>query len=577
MTIPWNDQLGEWNPQLFREIKGRFKPRNISIAVAISLVGQLLVLMSFASQLPVADEGRQVVQQTIYNRYCTGIHQDYSSLLTCISDDLGGFVINWQLWWKDVFAWLSIISIFTLLLVGIYMLISDLSKEEQRGTLNFIRLSPQSSQTILLGKMLGVPALLYLVGFLALPLHLVSGLASHISPSVILGFYAVLATSCLFFYSLALLFGLAIAHRLGGFQAWLGSGVVLMFLFGTTRIILNPGNIISHFPADWVTLFSPVVLLDYLPLEHNFVNHTPTYDLQDLKWYYLPVGTSIWSAIGLMLLNYGVWTYWIWQGLKRCFHNPSATLLSKQQSYWLTATFEAVILGFALNPVVTSWRSYSKGLFENFQMLLVFNLMLFLCLIVTLSPHRQAMQDWVRYRHQMRSSRKHGILSDLVWGEKSPSVVAIAFNLAIASVTLLTWILFWPGNEYLIPALRGLFLNCSVIFVYAMVAQLMLFMKAQKRVAWAAVTVGALVVLPPVILSLLSISTTQSEHALAWMFSAFPWAVVENATGMTVFLAIIGQSLVTVLLTLQLTRQLQKAGESSTKALLSGRSSMVTR
>jgi hypothetical protein len=425
--------------------------------------------------------------------------------------------------------------------------------------------------------MLGVPVLLYLVGLLALPLNLVSGLAGQISLSVILGFYAVLATSCLFFYSLALLFGLAIAHRLGGFQAWLGSGVVLMFLWVTTAMTLSPGNIITHYPADWVTLFSPLVVLDYLQLETNFLNNTPSYDLQDLKWYYLPVSASVWSAIGFMLLNYGVWTYWIWQGLKRCFHNPTATLLSKQQSYWLTATFEAVILGFALNPDVTSWRSYSKGLFENFQILLVFNLMLFLCLIVVLSPHRQAMQDWARYRHQMRSTRKKGIMSDLIWGEKSPSVVAIGLNLAIASVMLLTWIVFWPENEYQIPALSGLLLNCSVIFIYAVVAQLMLFMKAQKRVVWAAITVGSLVVLPPVILGLLSIAPTESEHALAWMFSAFPWAVVENATGMSVFLAIIGQSLITGLLTLQLTRQLQKAGESSTKALLSGRSSAIAR
>jgi len=278
-----------------------------------------------------------------------------------------------------------------------------------------------------------------------------------------------------------------------------------------------------------------------------------------------------------MLLNHGVWTYWVWQGLKRCFHNPSATLLSKQQSYWLTATFEVAILGFALNPEVTNWRNYSKGLFENFQLLLVFQLLLFLCLIAALSPHRQAMQDWARYRHQMRSSRKRGMLADLIWDEKSPALVAIALNLAIASVSVLSWILLWPASEYDIPALRGLLLNCSVIFVYAAVAQLMLFMKAPKRVPYAAVTVGLLVVLPPVVFSLLSMATYESEHALLWMFSAFPWAVVEQTTGMTVFLAVIGQSLATALLSLQLTRQLQKAGESSTKALLSARSPVTTR
>jgi hypothetical protein len=577
MLIPWIDQLGEWNPQLFREIKGRFKPRNILIAVATSLVGQLLLLMSFAGQLPVADERKRGFRDVITSRYCTGTHPGYSSVLTCTSDGLGGFVINWQLWWTDVFTWLSIIGMFALLLVGIYMLISDLSKEEQRGTLNFLRLSPQSSRSILTGKLLGVPVLLYLVGFLALPLHLLSALSGHIPVSLILGFYSVLGGSCLFFYSLALLFGLVISHRLGGFQAWLGSGVILMFLYVTTAMVLNPSNIVSHFPADWVTLFSPAVVLNYMPVEGNFLKNAPIDDLEQLKWYYLPVGTSVWSLVGLMLLNYGVWTYWVWQGLKRCFHNPSATLLSKQQSYWLTATFEVVILGFALNPEATNWRNYSKGLFENFQMLLVFQLLLFLCLIAALSPHRQAMQDWARYRHQMRSSRKRGMLADLIWDEKSPALVAIALNLAIASVTVLSWILLWPASEYDIPALRGLLLNCSVIFVYAAVAQLMLFMKAPKRVPYAAATVGLLVVLPPVVFSLLSMATYESEHALLWMFSAFPWAVVEQTTGMTVFLAVIGQSLATALLSLQLTRQLQKAGESSTKALLSARSPVTTR
>jgi hypothetical protein len=55
---------------------------------------------------------------------------------------------------------------------------------------------------------------------------------------------------------------------------------------------------------------------------------------------------------------------------------------------------------------LADWRSYPKGLFENFQMLLVFNLLLFLCLIAALSPHRQAMQDWARYRHQNRPANE---------------------------------------------------------------------------------------------------------------------------------------------------------------------------
>ena len=35
--------IWEWNPQLFREIKGRLKTRNIAIATAIALIGQGLI------------------------------------------------------------------------------------------------------------------------------------------------------------------------------------------------------------------------------------------------------------------------------------------------------------------------------------------------------------------------------------------------------------------------------------------------------------------------------------------------------------------------------------------------------
>jgi ABC-type Na+ efflux pump permease subunit len=83
---------------------------------------------------------------------------------------------------------LSVIGIFALIVIGTYLLISDLAHEERRGTLNFIRLSPQSPENILVGKLLGVPILLYLVAVLAVPLHLWAGLAAQISLMRILSF-----------------------------------------------------------------------------------------------------------------------------------------------------------------------------------------------------------------------------------------------------------------------------------------------------------------------------------------------------------------------------------------------------
>jgi hypothetical protein len=568
MALPRIEQIGEWNPQLFREIKGRLLPRNILIATAVSLVSQLLLLMSFSSQLPVPNESATAIS----NRYCTGTAPPYS-LPICLADGFKGFVINWSLWWKDVFVGLSIMGIFALFVIGTYMLVADLAKEERRGTLNFLRLTPQSSPSILMGKMLGVPMLLYFVGFLALPLHLLAGLSGGISLSLILGYYVVLGASCWFFYSVALLLGL-VGKWLGGFQAWLGSGVVLMFLFAMTIMLIN-SSYATHSPLDWLMLFNPEIVLPYLMGSYSLdASTTENYrsSLQQLTYFSMPVGSSIWSIVGLMVLNFGLWTYWIWQGVKRCFHNPSGTVLGKQQSYWLTACLEAVILGFAVNPEVGQWKSYNQLAFNNFQVLLVFNLLLFLGLIAALSPQRQAMQDWMRYRHQQRSAHKRGVLLDLVWGERSPALVAVALNLAIASSILLPWILLWPSSDLKVPALWGLLVSVSLTLLYAAIAQLMLLMKTPKRAVWATTSVGGLIVLPPIIFRFLSM--TPMDNPAVWLFSAFPGASLETTTGISVFLAVIGQSLTFSLLSFQFTRQLQKVGESDLKALLSGRSSL---
>jgi hypothetical protein len=578
MALPRIEQIGEWNPQFFREIKGRLVPRNIVIATAVSLVSQLILLISFSTQLPVPNDSATAIS----HRYCTGTAASEYALPICLTDGFKGFVINWSLWWKDVFVWLSIMGIFALLVVGTYMLIVDLAKEERRGTLNFLRLTPQSSPSILMGKMLGVPMLLYLVGFLALPLHLLAGLSGGISLSLILSYYVVLAASCWFFYSVALLLGLT-GKWLGGFQAWLGSGVVLMLLFPMTIMLMN-GSDATDSSFDWLMLFNPEMALPYLMGSYSLdasttANYSST--LQQLTYFFVPVGSSIWSIVGLMVLNFGLWSYWIWQGVNRCFHNPTGTLLGKQQSYWLTACFEVVILGFAVNPEVGQGESYTQGAFENFQLILVFNLLLFLSLIAALSPQRQGMQDWIRYRHKQRSAHKRGVLLDLIWGERSPALVAIALNLAIASSILLPWILLWPNSELEIPtlfnirALWGLLVSSSLTLLYAAVAQLMLLMKTPKRAVWAATSVGGLIVVPPMIFGFLWMTATNNPGV--WLFSAFPGESLAYTTGFSVFLAVIGQSLTFGLLSLQLTRQLQKVGESDLKALLSECSSLKLR
>lgn len=573
MISSWLDRIGDWNPQLSRELKGRLKSRNALIAMVISLVGQLLVVLSAYGKLPQNDVLMQPAQQNV-SRYCTG-NKPYpdADVYSCLSDGFGNVIVNWQSWWLTVFLSLSFAGIIILSVVGTYLLVSDLNQEERRGTLNFIRLSPQPTQGILLGKLLGVPSLLYLVVVLALPLHIWAGQSASISLSRIAVLYIVLAASCLFFYSVGLLYGL-VGAKLGDFQAWLGGGVALVFY-----LWLLSYSSIAHGPVDWLRLFSPTVVLPYVISAADASVSLMPYSLRSynqLQWFDLPISGNLLSITGFTLLNCGLWTYWVWQSLQRCFRNRTGTILSKRNSYLLVACFEILVVGFALqtlpmdfseplgNPEV-ALRWFSR----NLNQLLVLNLLLSLVMIAVLSPHRQTLQDWARYRRDGSSNGKFAqvsLLKDLVFGEDSPALVAIAFDLILMGAIASSWVMFWAAETNQTKALLTLVLNVGVVLICAAIAQLMLLMKTPKRVLWAFGTVLSLTLLPALTLQMLSLHA--SEMPILWLFSAFPGSALPHVTLTTALITLLGQFGVFSLLSLKVIQQLRKAGKSASKALL---------
>ena len=550
------NNLLDWNPQFFREIKGRLKQRNIILASILSLLTQLFIVIFYLGELPHAETEREQ-----FSRYCFGFAEDYAQSHLCKTDLLGNWVINWQLLWLDLFICLSIISIFTLLVVGTYMLIADLTKEESKGTLNFIRLSPQSATSILIGKIFGVPIMLYGIILSALPLHFAAGLNAQIPVSLIFGFYGGLIASCAFFYSAAILLSLLNSSSVG-FKPWLGSGTVFLFLFVMTGMVMD--NSVSNTVLDWLTLFYPGRVLPYLAdatyLPHESVSYLHKNQLTDLLFY----GQSWWKnpgvGISLIIGNSLLWTYWLWQGLKRRFHNPTQTILSKQQSYWFTGWFVALALGFTLQT------TNRHNLLPNFILLQCLLVLMFLGLMATLSPHRQTLHDWARYRHQ-QNKQSRGLWKELILGEKSPSTVAIALNIMIATVYILPSLFLFPFNQELSSVFWGLLISISIILLYALVAQLILLMKSPKRAIWASGSILALIIIPVLCLGVFGIEP--SELPLPWLFTFLPVVGVESAKISTVMTAILGQWLAIALVSFQMTRQLRQAGASETKVLFS--------
>ena len=575
------DKLGDGNPQLLREIKGKLKPRNLLISGGISLMGQFLVFLSFQAQIPVPNLNN--LQRNFQHKLCTGtgikeisappsppgVYAPPPEKLynLCTLNAAGdGFEINWHLWWQEMFIVLSLISIFGLIVAGVYMLINDLAQEEKRGTLNFIRLSPQSGKNILVGKILGVPILLYFVTLLAFPLHLYAGFAANINPAIIFGFDGVLILSCIFFYTAALLFGL-FGQGFKGFQPWIGSGLVLFFLWlATAKPILENS-------ADWINLFSPGILLAYLPkYTHKY------YYLNDIYWEYFKVeklrffgqllGENYISTLTLITVNLLVGISCLWTSLNSRFVNPNKPILTKAQSYILVASWQMLLLGFSLYDYNYNY-GYQYRMRENFQIIIVSNLILFLGLIAALSPQRQTLLDWARYGQEKKKDLwDMSDIKDLLFHEKSPAILTIAVNLGIMAVILGLWTFTWGNKNHASEALASLIVTISIILVYAIIAQTILFARSPRSSQLALGAIAGLILIP--IPLFLALQIDPYKHPLWWMFTAFPWVGVEKATAMSVFIASVSQLSIFTVLTARFNHVLKKAGESEMKSLLSG-------
>ena len=283
----------------------------------------------------------------------------------------------------------------------------------------------------------------------------------------------------------------------------------------------------------------------------------PLENLEQLLFYGQPLWTKATVGISLVLFNFSLWTYWCWSLLKRRFHNPVSTLLSKVQSYWITTWFVAIALGFTLQSTTANVNS-------EYFIFLQFCLVVWgLVLIAALSPHRQKLHDWARYRHQ--TNKNSGIWQELVFGENSPSTVAVAINLTLATAYIAPSI-FIHLNRDTHHLLWGFILSAGNIIFLAIAAQLILTIKARKRSVWSIIAVASMIILPPVCLGMAEIDPTVTPSA--WLFSFIPTVATEYATVSTIVLAVLGQWLAISLVGFQMTRKLKQAGASETKILL---------
>jgi hypothetical protein len=559
--------IGDLNPQLLRELKGRFKNLPIILTIVISIIIQVILFFSqlqsypdqyYAIQSPycnlstvysenmrsINSEESQIHQklQSEFNYYSRKENYDLSKIKTLkkqISDNSNKYQkkrdklnitpycppneINSQLWWQDnmgkIFKAISELLIYSLLVGGVYFLIHDLSKENRQGSLNFIRLTPQSAKSILLGKGLGVPILLYIAIFLAIPLQFFTGLASKVPFTSILGFDVILIFCSMVFYSVALLFTL-VTPRLSAFQSWLGAGLVFTYLSWSKNINFNGTP--THTPPNFISLFNPYFFIPGVNVDYVW---------EKVQWFGINFEKRGASLAIFTTCFYVITSCFIWQSLERRFNNIEANILSKKQSYILTFCFTIILFGsIDLRLFLPSTPLKYHDFYEILKSLITGYIFLSMYLILALTPGRQKLQDWSRYRrfesHKKWLDKK--LIKDLIFNDKSPSTVAMFINTMIYLVFCSGFILaFNVTNTAKLYGLTSQAIATSLMILYAAIFQLSLFSKSQHRILWGIGNLAAVILIPIIFMGMLyNLIFVNSESGLFAITA--PFTVLDN-------------------------------------------------
>jgi hypothetical protein len=542
------DKLGDSNPQIFRELKERLTPRNITLALVCAAIVQGLVLLYFNGQIPVpTDEALSAQKLGVHSSYClvppnSGYDESY-----CRLSPIGGFVIDWQKWWLDIFTCLAWMLPFGLILGSVYTLVADLVREEKRGTLNFIRLSPQSAQTIFSGKIIGVPILIYLTIAAILPLHFMAGMNAGGNILLLLSWDLAIA---------ALTFLLA-------------SATVLYVLLGGVQAILS--TVAIGYP-----LWMPLMAINTV-VTRSIERDGDALGFDSLRWFGLPiVDNAIWFyAFGICTCL--VASYWVWQALERRYLAPTATIVGKSQSYSLNLCWQLWIAGFAVSAILSgSGGSYARSSAANFLATIDFAALVLL--IPTLLPSKQALQDWSRYRrervtHPQRKFWQRELVKDLIGNDKSPALLAVAINLGMALVLWLPLSIFafarlLTGVQFAV----SICIAASLIAIYAAIAHLALFFNFKQRKMWIICSIGGVMFLPMVGAFVLSPSHAPTGlAAILLVFSPLASFGIPQLPMGALVASILTQLGIFSFLTRQLQRKLQQSGQSQTNRLAADR------
>jgi hypothetical protein len=493
------DRIGDLNPQLFRELKGRLTGSSLTATLIGSVLIQIVIgLFLF---------GDRSFKERFY---------------------------------YDIFQCLNWLMPICLIIGGIYTLISDLNQEEKRGTLNAIKLSPQSGRSIFLGKILGVPSLVYLAVLSIVPMHLVLAVVNGANLGLILTWYCTIGVTTYLFLSLTILY---ILH--GGKFAILLSVLAL-------KPVSSFVGIYNHY-------------LDSAVSHKEWINNSPPL----FSWFYLPVVNNIWLFYCWVCGIFLVISHWLWQAIERKYINPAGKILTKEHSYWINVSFQFWLIGFAL-PLVTEAVDFNSSAL-TLTIFYSIGTVWVICLIPIILPSQRMMQEWSYTWHKQFKDRhfqswNQDLIQNLIWHDRSPSVLAMAINLAISAIVWgLCVIAFVHDLELLIKFISGIALASILTLIYT-VAINFTCLRSPLKGAGVAAPIFLMSFSPIMFGSLAAMNAVNQDLGFGLLlFSPLFWLGIAKLSLPSIGIAFIAQLGILVGLTKLLQQRLQTIGASTTQ------------
>ncbi|MCC5899611.1 MAG: hypothetical protein JJU32_17055 [Phormidium sp. BM_Day4_Bin.17] len=204
-------------------------------------------------------------------------------------------------------------------------------------------------------------------------------------------------------------------------------------------------------------------------------------------------------------------------------------------------------------------------------------LLLLIGLAISLSPGRQNLQDWARYRHRLSQTgvqSHYSLWQDLLWGEKSPSILAMAINITLSIATLGIGVLSW--NHSLLrkewdPVLLsiGILILLGWLACYSVLVQCLSFTTTASKHRWVIGLVLILLLIGPHLL--LTLFAPHSNDPQGWVLFVFGGSLrlADFPELLTQALhLLLAQALGIGLMLSLFTYQLRRAGQSELKRLM---------